>query len=336
MAYAQPWVGHHTVDAYLDIAQEVLRSERRPMTPRAIMAVAYQYGIVEHRLYGKTQHKTLGARLSVDIVQRSERSLFFRPAPGRFFLREFLTDTSIPEEHRRPIPTRRRFRELVMGPALALDKSDLAGKVSEGQPIAPNVIFELLRSDNYHYEDPRRRSDGSVFFRAFVCVQRNKEILTYRLGRYRESRDAFMHKRCVGFATLVHDFEHTLFTRSDLGIVESGVRATKVDLDIPDVPSDAPGGRIDAALSHFIWCSGPNGGDLLAVICFECPPWFEPTRRRLALNDVSWLEEPGSVNNIEDFDPWSQKVLASVLAGKLCKGGRVARTKEGYSRTSRE
>ena len=42
-----------------------------------------------------------------------------------------------------------------------------------------------------------------------------------------------MNKRCIGFAALVHDFEYTLFSRNDFGIVDSGVRATKVDLYIP-------------------------------------------------------------------------------------------------------
>jgi hypothetical protein len=91
------------MDAYLDIAETVLRSLRRPLTPRAILNAAYKAGIVSDRLYGKTQHKTLGARLSEDLVQRNERSAFFRTAPGKFFLREFLSDTSLPEEYRRPV-----------------------------------------------------------------------------------------------------------------------------------------------------------------------------------------------------------------------------------------
>ncbi len=33
------------VDAYLDIASTVLRSERRPLTPRAILAIAYKAGM---------------------------------------------------------------------------------------------------------------------------------------------------------------------------------------------------------------------------------------------------------------------------------------------------
>jgi hypothetical protein len=190
------------VDAYLDIAEVVLRSERRPLTARAILAAAYKAGIVSHGLHGKTQHKTLGARVSEDLIRKNERSRFFRPAPGRFFLREFLTDRSLPEDYRRPVPTRRRFRELVLGPALAVDQKTLACTVAFDEVIEPEVILKLLHQDQFRYEDPRRRSPGSVFFRSFVCVRSGTRILSYRLGRYRDDRDAFVHKRCIGFAAL--------------------------------------------------------------------------------------------------------------------------------------
>ena len=104
------------MDAYLSIALDILRQERRPLSPRSILAAAYKRGLVPEHLYGKTQHKTLQARLSEDIVARRDRGAFFRTAPGKFFLRELLRDESLPEEFRRPIPTRRRRRELLRGP----------------------------------------------------------------------------------------------------------------------------------------------------------------------------------------------------------------------------
>ncbi len=75
------------MDAYLHIAEEVLRLERRPMSARAMLVAAYRHNIVPSHLFGRTQHKTLGARLSKDILERREKSAFFRTAPGRFFLR---------------------------------------------------------------------------------------------------------------------------------------------------------------------------------------------------------------------------------------------------------
>jgi hypothetical protein len=294
------------LDTYLDIAAKILRAERRPLSPEAILREAYRTGIVPPHLHGRTQHKTLQARISEDIIHSGDHSLFIRTAPGRFFLREFLSDTSIPDEFRRPFPTRRRFRELVRGPALALEYNDLKNIADDNAEIASQKIFDLLSADRYLYEDPKAGKKKLVFLRSFVCVRRANSILTYRLGRYRDNRDSFMLRRSVGFWTFVHRDEHTLFNLDDFGIVDSGVQATKIDLDIPELSKPE---RLKASLRHFILTQGNEATDLLAVIDFECPGWFEPTKRRLALNDLTWLDATIPVNDIDDFDPWSKVVL---------------------------
>ena len=131
-----------------------------------------------------------------------------------------------------------------------------------------------MHADEFRYEDPRRRSLNSVFCRSFVCVQRGSKTLSYRLGRYRED-NAFVHRRSIGFTYLVHSLMFTLFNQADFGIVNLGVRATKTDLDIPEVPIEIQEDQHKARLSHFIWVVGPEINDLLAVICFECPSWFD-------------------------------------------------------------
>jgi hypothetical protein len=280
------------------------------MSARAILAEAYRADLVATSLHGKAQHKTLQARLSEDIIVGNERSQFFRTGPGRFFLREFLDDPSIPDELRRPFPARRRFRELVRGPALALDAGVLERVARADYPISPGVILALFKDDCARYADPRHTDGRNVFIRSFVCVLRSAQVLTYRLGRYRDDRDEFISRRSIGFSTLVQRDEFTLFNNEDRGIVESGIRVTKLDLDIPTIQSADNPSRIDASLQQFLWVTQPpNATDLLALIAMKCPDWFEPTRRRLALNDLRWLDLTTRVNNLEDFDPWSRHVL---------------------------
>lgn len=280
-----------------------------------MLAAAYRTGLVPQHLHGRTQHKTLQARLSEDIIERRDQSAFFRTAPGRFFLREFLADTTISEEYRQPVPTRRRIRELIRGPALAISQGILDRFIDDNIVIDPNKIYGVLRSGSYYYGDPRIKDDSSVFVRSFVCVIRDSHVLTYRTGAYRENRDTFTSKRSIGFSTLVNIDEHTLFNMKDLGIVDSGVRAAKIDLDIPDIST---GGGVSASLNYFVWIrQNVAPGDLLAIVTLECPAWFEPVRRRLALNDLSWLDTSKAVNNIDDFDPWSKFVLLSRYKANL-------------------
>lgn len=293
----------------MQLAKRVIRSAKRPMSPRMILLEAYRAGIVPSSLYGKTQHKTLQARLSEDIVRLRDRSQFFRTAPGRFFLTEFLEDATVPEELRQPFPARRRFRELSRGPALGIAANSLHNVGNKKKPITTQKILDLLRHGSGCSSEPRVNSSNCVFIRSFVCVFRDNELLSYRLGRYRDDRDSFMSKRSIGFSSLVQIEEQTLFNIQDFGITDSGVRATVVDLDIPANHQEKHGG-IDARLSHFVWSSQPSGqSDLLAVIVLRCPDWFEPTRRRLALNDLRWIKADAKPNNLDDFDPWSRSVI---------------------------
>jgi hypothetical protein len=296
------------VDAYLDIAVTILRAERRPLSSHAILAEAHRAGLVPPTLYGKTQHKTLGARISEDILSQRDRSRFFRTAPGRYFLREFLEDPSIPKEYRQPFPARRRIRELARGPALAVTEESVCLRLQNSKTLSTKAILGLLRKQSYAYLDPKK-APNALFVRSFVCVRRGSSVLSYRLGRYRDDRDTFMQKRSIGFTTLVHVDEHTLFNVGDMGIVEAGVRAVKIDLDIPPALAEEKVTSDEAELRKFVWVSHDDGrSDLLAIITYRCPQWFEPVKRRLALNDIEWIDVHG-INNIADYDPWSRRVL---------------------------
>ncbi|CAH0127862.1 winged helix-turn-helix domain-containing protein [Roseomonas sp. CECT 9278] len=298
------------MDAYLDIAVTILRAERRPLSSHAILAEAHRAGLVPPTLYGKTQHKTLGARISEDILSHRDRSRFFRTAPGRYFLREFLEDPSIPNEHRQPFPARRRIRELSRGPALAVTEESVRVRLQDSKTPSTNKILNLLRKQHRAYLDPKK-APNALFVRSFVCVCRGSSVLSYRLGRYRDDRDTFMHKRSIGFTTLIHVDEHTLFNVGDMGIVEAGIRAVKIDLDIPPAVAEENAASDEAELRKFVWVSHVDGrSDLLAIIRYGCPQWFEPVKRRLALNDIEWIDVHG-INNIEDYDPWSRCVLES-------------------------
>ena len=272
------------------------------------MAEAHRAGIVPINLYGKAQHKTLHARISEDIIRNHRESRFFRTEPGRFFLSEFLKDASVPDEYKQEFPARRRIRELARGPALAISQDDIRASSDDNKLIQTAKVLRLLKKQRLTYRDPKSDAE-SLFIRSFVCVCKDSNVLSYRLGRYRDDRDTFMHKRSIGFSTFVNINEHTLFNVDDLGIVEAGVRATKIDLDIPSPPPEFAEAE-KADLRTFFWINQPpNARALVAMVVYICPTWFEPVKRRLALNDLRWIDPETGVNNIDDFDPWSKVIL---------------------------
>jgi len=308
------------VDTYLSIAEEVLRVARQPLTPREILKRAYSEDLIPAQLYGKTQHKTLQARLSEDILLRRERSSFFRTEPGVFFLREFIPDETVPQRFRIPIVARRRQRELPQRNALALDRDRVADLCQSSSVISSSRILKLLRNNRFHYAPSTRdRDDCDVLIWSYVLVLRDNYVLTYRHGRYREARDSFLRKRSIGFFTPVVEDDQSLFSPKDHGIVSSGLRGLCIDLDLPyeSVQLDS---NDTARLECFV-CAGKSSSatfDLLALVKYQSPSWFEPVTRRLAINDLRWQDLRTPVNHIEDFDPWSQAILdRTQLAAKL-------------------
>lgn len=281
------------------------------MTSREIVEMAYRHDLVPPRLYGKTQHKTVGARLSEDILARRERSAFFRSEPGKFFLREFITDASISAAYRSPFTAKRRLRELRRGAPLAISRSE-ACAASIAARADTDLLRILIEACHFHYGDPADRSGRAdeLHVWSFVMFRRGLEVLTYRHGRYREGRDSFLKRRSVGFFTRVVDRDLDLFDEGDHGIVASGLRAIAFDLDLPHIAFGSGPDSPSAKIADIVIAQDTVGReDLLTVISMECPSHFEPLTRRLAINDLNWMRLDLPINHIEDFDPWSQAVI---------------------------
>ncbi len=286
-----------------------------------MLIAAYRNGIVPNHLHGRTQHKTLGARISEDIVEARDDSVFFRVEPGKFFLREFLTDESLPAAYRRQFIARRRVRELKRGYALSMKRLKLNTFCAHSDVISADALLEDLRKTFDRYDNYQEKCADSVFFWSFVLLTRENWVLSYRLGRYRDDRDAFMSRRSIGFTSLVMENELTLFNiKEDLGITDAGVNAVTIDLDIPLIRSKSTDTDRGTICYFLVAHTSALRDDVLAVIDYKCPTWFEPIRRRLAINDLVWLDLNEPVNNIDDFDPWSKSVLQTYRQ-KIPNGG---------------
>ena len=55
-------------NAYLGVAAEAIRRERRPLTPAEILRIAERDEFLPEHLFGATMHKTLAARLAEHIL----------------------------------------------------------------------------------------------------------------------------------------------------------------------------------------------------------------------------------------------------------------------------
>lgn len=297
-------------DSYLKLAEEVLRRIKRPLTAPQILRTAYEMNLAPSHLRGGTQQKTLGARLSEDILRFREASRFYRTAPGRFLLKELQYDTSIPTALRRPIVARRRKRVLTQSHVLALDMRLANNPDLRNAVIPSHEILDILKVHDFRYlSDLRHQSCSDVLIWSFAVVVRDNHILSYRQGSYREDRDSFHQRRTIGFYSPIVDIDLNLFEQANHGIVSSGVRSLIYDLSLYEHRL-ARAVFDNSDLQAFLHIAdGQTSPNLLAIVKFSCPDWLDPTTTRLAINDLEWMDLGCPPNHREDFDPWSWAVL---------------------------
>lgn len=283
------------------------------MGPHAILRDAFMLDLMPPHLHGETQHKTLQARLSEDILHGKERSRFVRTEPGKFFLRSLLSDESIPAEFRTTIRARRRKRELTPDPVLCIAKDSLH-KLERQNGGDPWSIYERLRdTGELSYHEVKSRPNDHVPIWCFTMMVREGSVLSYRVGRYRAHDEEVMSKRTMGFTTLVTEAQQTLFNHHGLGIIEAGVTALALDVDFP-MGVEVLEAETSDVLSVVSVKSDNEVEAVLLIIETVCPHWFEPTTRRLSMNDIMWIPFHVPPNHIEDFDPWTQAVVRNRFA----------------------
>lgn len=302
-------------DSYLEMAERVLARYRMPMSTQQLMRHAFLLDLVPPHLHGTTQHKTLGARLSEDILRYRHRSRFFRTRPGRFFLRALIKDKSLPIEYRTPIVAKRRRRELkkhhlAYVPEIPPSEPNLFGS---SPTLSPDAFEQIVKRGDIGYADQDEIVErGLCGIHSFVIVTRGEYVLVHRRGNYAEGRKSFVQKRTIGFSSpLAHD-DLTLFDIHDHGMVSAGLTALAIDLDF-EFSSEFPRFEEVAKLQACAIIPGPRGiTDLLGIVRVEAPSEFEPTRKRLAINDLCWVSLRERVERVGEFDPWSRHILKEI------------------------
>lgn len=103
---------------------------------KGIPDAAYRAEGVPDHLKGKTQHKTLQARLSEDILHQRNAALFYRIEPGMFFLGELISAPDVPEKFKEKFPASRRTRDLQTDLSLGMSRGFLERCNRENSPLS--------------------------------------------------------------------------------------------------------------------------------------------------------------------------------------------------------
>lgn len=273
------------------------------MSSKEIIQRAYLQKVIPHHLHGRTQHKTLTARISTDILQNRERSAFFRPWPGRYFLREFMTDESLPTEYRTPIVARRRSRELKKEYAAFLSQCDV--NLESDKKLTAAGFAKLVRSDSIRYASSGVVAQEDFALWNIAIVRRGRSILTYSRGKFKDGKEELLGDKTALFTSPLTHNDRTLFDNKFHGTVGASIAAVSIDLDLEHSPQINEIEEKSKLLGAFP--IRQNGTNFLLVLSeVRIPDSTRILTRRLAINSLSWLHLESLRSSIGEFDDWTK------------------------------
>lgn len=292
------------LDSYLEIAKKVLADAKRPLNSREILKAAYRRQIVPEELFGKTQQKTLQARLSTDILR--SRSEFYRTAPGRFFLRRFKDDASVPAPIRREYVAPSRAGQLGKFVVPALGADIVQGVVPVRTIELGNISDSAWTYVKLH--EARKNPDLSPL-EVIVCFVRNGSLLL--LGSGKEGHDDTLPSIATfGLRGILQIEDRSLFATDPFGVYEAAFRTIHEHIAIRISPTERPPAMTAGLQSPVIAALNQASGDYeVAVACaLDCSKDTAIVSALAEAYTVAWQTTPFRANDLSRFDLISGRI----------------------------
>jgi HB1, ASXL, restriction endonuclease HTH domain len=295
------------MNSYLAFAREILLSVRQPLSAKEILKLAYRSDVVPIHLYGKTQHKTLQARLAEDIRRNAHKSAFIRTAPGMFFLREFFSDQKIPEGFKQEYKASRRLYELEHFECLF---AKISNQEKQHETYTINKFTYFYESFSH-----RNKNINDIPVCLFVVLKRGNYVISHR--PISKMQDPIKVKKSVGFNTYVTSDDLDLFHSDNLGI-EGAVKRVFVEelnaLELINDPSSIDL-NITKILNRLIVKNdgGKTSRLMLMIASVSFSNYFDPVDRAPHFREMQWVKFDHSLNDVNDIDIFSKEALCVLV-----------------------
>ncbi|WP_157888376.1 HTH domain-containing protein [Neptunicoccus sediminis] len=310
---------------YLWAAEQIIREQKRPMRVQDIIAQAQEAGLFSDDMFSRTPQKSMQARLSMEIVNNGDDSIFVRTGKGVFFLRALLTEGSASQlgdgsltlkptgelkpyraKPRRPRQTKENV--LVIPSAACREIMNFQGLGQETEPH----LEKLIHSNVKHIA--RTTAEETEEFKqviTYVLITHKKHVLSFRRGRFNRAAQFLRGSLCIGFGGHVTDEDYSLFTGEDFGIRANAVRELTEEIKVDGLDS-----AIQTEQLHFLGLINDNSTSLgrkhLAVVYqyevseSDWDKWLEVSKHELSINELRWINTETETVNLVEFEYWSQ------------------------------
>ena len=298
----------NSMNSYLQLAEAVLRRTKQPLSAKEILAAAYQLQLVPEHLFGKTQHKTLQARLSEDLLRNRERTAFARMAPGRFVLRSRLDGEEQPsEEFIAPL----RAYQLRKFDVICANREELESILKDGETLVPLSSVLAAFSKQLPLIEAEK-SPKLVHLRLLVSINSFGRVLT--LNTQRDPN--YGQGRSFGFLGYIKGDDIDLFSKDGLGLKEASFRTLQEQTSLPRqlIEQAVQAVELDTIHCLSLLTSPKAHNSIAAFTSFRCDQPDEFASHIPANRMARWVRLPREINDIDDLDPLSQMIFASEAA----------------------
>jgi hypothetical protein len=213
---------------YLRVAEAVLASAALPLKAREIVERGIERGLFSDHVMGRTPEKSMQARLSVDILNRGEKSKFVRVSRGRFTLRSKLSnpdrsnDSLVDSDTQTEYIAPRRTLRFPAEEVLCVNESEFRQTLTfQGiETDTDQLLPRLLGASTTQYilrSEAENRDDAKQFI-TYVLVQSGQRVLCFRRSYLSRAAEFLRGSKCIGFGGHVTAADDDILSHVDRGL----------------------------------------------------------------------------------------------------------------------
>ena len=308
-------------NAYLALAAEAVTRAGRPLTPQEMLDIARRNGFLPEHLFGATMHKTLSARLAEHIRAESDRSRFFRTAPATFYLHSLAERPGSPDEFRQVYIGNLRSKSIRKENVLVAPREELRRRIYGEYVSYDETAFEEIYRNLCQFVDRRRAEEDDTIkqFVTFTLVVHRAKLLIYRRGKFTTTSDRLKGQLSVGFGGHVNDSDFNLFSRGGDAFRSNAARELKEELFLDEVYNEQHETMDRSEVLGYVNVDdSPDAEHHIAVlVAFKHKSADLPQKGELSINQLSWLDLDTPLNDLSEFDLWSEMILRNIYEGKI-------------------
>ncbi|GEM_PF-6126721 len=293
------------MNSYLQMSMSVLSKSRSAMSAREILDAAYRLQLVPEHLFGKTQHKTLHARLSEEILRNRNKSVFTRTAPGRFALRRMSgSDGEVRGEYVAP----QRSYQLKQFDIFCAEVHEVAPYTKKTEsPIPFRIISALFKTQISLRNADKDKTLARL--RLLVVIRFKDRFLTVTALDAADTGAG----RSFGFLGYIKGNDANLFSVESFGVDTAAKRTIAEQSEAPMTSIEALERTSDSDALRCIWMDEVDG-KYPSVVLFtelECRDPNEFLSYVPAHRSPRWTRVPAEINDLSSLEPISRKLMMS-------------------------